>query len=264
MASNSLWVHSLAYFFSLRKPSCLSKKCISCPHTSRIELLPTIIAKQHSTSRNQPFVSAANEMENNKVSEVSSTTNDNAPDLDSVPSEVRLHMPPKPMGTRPCSPSESDISVYALPPPANHIFSNALPAAPVPKITPKETEIHPAQVISPATASTAIMAPAPAVITSTPAVVQGSSLGAPAQPTPAPTRGRYGHSDVESTTYGRRRRNGLVDNAAVRTMGRAGGWSFWYIWGPTRDMRWQTKVLIFCGINLVVCLSILGSGLSEG
>ena len=203
-------------------------------------------------------------MENNKDSKGSSTTNDNNPGVYSLTPEVCLHMPSEPMGTRPCSPSESDISVYALPPPAYHIISNVLPAAPVPTITQKETEIHSAQVVSPATASTAIMAPAPAVITSTPAVVQSSSLGAPAQSTPVPTREQYGHFDVESTTYGRRRRNGLVDNAAVRTMGRAGDWSFWYIWGPTRDMRWQTKVLIFCGIKLVVCLSILGAGLSEG
>lgn len=203
-------------------------------------------------------------MENNKILEGSSIISDNNPDFDSVTSEICVHMPPEPMGTRPCSPSESDISVYALPPPAYHTSSNVLPAAPVPTITPVQTEMVPAQGISPATASTAIMAPSPAIITSTPAVVQSSSLGTPAPPAPATTRGQHPEFDVESTMYGRRRRHGLVDNAAVRTVKRAGGWSFWYIWELTKNWRWQTKVLILCGINFVICLTILGAGLAEG
>ena len=45
MASNSLWAHLLAYFFLLHKSCCRSKNCISCCHTSRIELLPASTAK---------------------------------------------------------------------------------------------------------------------------------------------------------------------------------------------------------------------------
>lgn len=181
-------------------------------------------------------------MENNKVSKGSSAANDNSPDADSPTSEVYIHMPPKPMGTRPCSPSESDISVYALPPPAYHVSSGVFPATPLPTITPAELEMLPAQGISPAIASTAIIAPAPAVIASTPAAVQSSSLSTPAQPTPATTRKQF---DVEGTRYGCRRRHSLVDNAAVRTVRRAGGWSFWYIWELTNNMRWQTKAIVF-------------------
>lgn len=199
MASNSLCAHLLAYLHILHKSCYHSKKCISCSHTSSIQLLPAITAKRYSTTPNQRFLSTADDMENNKVSKGSSATNDNSPDTDSPTSEAYIHMPPKPMGTRPCSPSESDISVYALPPPAYHVSSDVLLATPLPTIIPAVIEMLPAQGISPAIASTAIIAPAPAVIASTPAAVQSSSLGTPAQPTPATTRKQ---SDVESTTYG--------------------------------------------------------------
>ena len=202
-------------------------------------------------------------MENNKILGGSSTTNDKNPDVGFVTSEVYLHMPPEPMGTRPCSPSESDISVYALPPPAYQISSNTLPEAPVSTITPAEIEMLPAQRISPATASTAIMAPAPAVIASAPAAVQNLSLGTPAQPASATTQSQYADFDVESTTYGRRRRHGLVDNAAVRTVRRAGGWSFWYTWELCKSSTWRKKLLFLCAVNLGISLIILAVGMTK-
>ena len=163
-------------------------------------------------------------MKSDKICKSSSTTNDRNSNVDSATSGVHLHMPLAPTGTRPCSPSESDISAYFLPPPAYDAFSTALPATRSPKTTPSDTEMPPAQSDSPAAASSAIVVPAPAAIASTPAVVQSSSSDTTAQPVPArPQRQDDDDFDVESMTHGRRRRHSLVDNFAVRTVRRAGG-----------------------------------------
>ena len=203
-------------------------------------------------------------MKSDKICKSSSTTNDRNSNVDSATSGVHLHMPLAPTGTRPCSPSESDISAYFLPPPAHDAFSNALPATPSPKTTPSDTEMSPAQGNSPAAAPAAIVAPAPAVTASTPAVVQSSTSDTTAQRAPARPQGQDDDFDIESTTHGGRRRHILVDNFAFRTVRRAGGWSFSYIWELAKNLRWQMKLLIFCSVDLVICLTILGVWLTEG
>ena len=265
MASNSLWSHFLVYLHLLHKVCCLSRSTSPFPilsESSYYKQSPQI--KIYKPRLLQTSISTANDMESDKICKSSSTTNDRNSDVDSAPSEVYLHMPLAPTGTRPCSPSESDISAYFLPPPAYDAFSNALPAIPSPKTTPADTEMLLAQSNSPAAAPAAILAPAPAVTASTAAVVQSSSSDTTAQRAPARPQGEDGDFDVESTTHGGRRRHILVDNFAVRTVRRAGGWSFSYIWELAKNLRWQMKLLIFCSVNLVVCLTILGVWLAEG
>ena len=186
----------------------------------------------------------ATNMENKKISEGSSTTNENNPDIDSSKSELCIQMPPEPMGTRPCSPSESDISDYALPPPAYHASWNVLPEAPAPITTPAPTESVPVQSVSPAAASNTIMAPAQAAIASTPAAVQNSSQGTPTQPAPANTRGPQDEFDIESTGHDGRRRNGLLDNAPIRGVRRAGGLAYSYAMDLAKRAPWAMKVII--------------------
>jgi hypothetical protein len=266
MASNSLWAHLFVHLHLLHKVCCLPENASPVPtllESSYYQQSPQKI-KIYKSKLPETFLSRADDMESDKICKSSSTTNDRNSNVDSAPSEVYLHMPLAPTGTRPCSPSESDISAYLLPPPAYEAFSNALPATPSPKTTPANTEMPPAQGNSPVAAPAAIVAPAPAVIASTPAVVQSSSSDTTAQPAPARPQSQDDDFDVESTTHGDRRRHILVDNSAIRTVRRAGGWSFSYTWELAKNLRWQMKLLIFCSVNLVICLTILGVGLAEG
>lgn len=182
-------------------------------------------------------------MENIKTSEGSSTTKKNNTDINLSSSEITIDMPTRPMGTRPCSPSESDISAYALPPPAYHASLDVLPAVPAPTTTAVPTESAPAQNIVPVAAPAAISAPAPAVIASTPAAVQTSSLGTPAQPAPARTPAHMELFDVESLQDRRRRRNSLVDNAVFRGVKRAGATSVWWAQDLHRRRPWIINCL---------------------
>ena len=179
----------------------------SFSHDPSIELLPASAAYQITPSQHQTSFPTPDSMESSEICEGSSTTNENNSGVDSVTSELRVYAPPKPMGTRPSSPSESDISAYCLPPPAHHAFSpddstservsgvlrsadsnsdrssmapNVLSMAPAPTTSLAPVGTIPAQSILPAAASTAIMTPAPVMISSTPVVVQSSSLGTPA------------------------------------------------------------------------------------
>lgn len=183
-------------------------------------------------------------MGNTETSEHSSHINENNPDIEMATLDLYAHMPPKPMGTRPCSPSESDISAYALPPPAYHASLDVLPAMPAPTTTTaKPTESPPAQHLFPVAAPAGISAPAPAVIASTPAAVQTSSVGTVAQPAPAGTRGRMELFDVESLEDRRRRRNSLVDNAVFRGLKRAGAASVWWAQDLHRRRPWIINCL---------------------
>ena len=95
-------------------------------------------------------------------------------------------------------------------------------------------------------------------------MVQSSPSDTTAQRAPARSQGQDDNFDVESTTHGGRRQHSLVDNFAARTVRRAGGWSFSYTWELAKNLRWQMKLLIFCSVNLVICLTILGVWLAEG
>ena len=176
MASNSLRTHLLAYVHLSHKTCSKSKNTSLIPKLPVKLLLPARTIKQRfpSPNTNQTPISMACNMENNKTCDGSSTTK--TLDVDFFTSEECIHMPPEPMGTRPCSPSESDISDYALPPPAYHASWNVLPAAPAPTETPADIEMTSAQGILPVVA---IMAPAPAVIVSTPAAVSYTHLTLP-------------------------------------------------------------------------------------
>lgn len=265
MESNSLWAHLFLYLHLLHKVCYLSKSVSPFrifSESSYYQQSPQ--TKIYESKLLQTFISTANDMESDKICKSSSTTNDRNSDIDSATSEVYLHMPLAPTGTRPCSPSESDISAYFLPPPAYDAFSDALPATPSPKTTPADTEMPPAEGNSPAAAPSATVAPAPAVIASTPTVVQSSSSHTTAQPAPARPQGQDDDFDIESTMHGNRRRHILVDNSAIRTVRRAGGWSFSYTWELAKNLRWQMKLLIFCSVSLVICLTFLGVGLAEG
>jgi hypothetical protein len=197
-------------------------------------------------------------MKNIKISEGSGTAKENHTDIGWLTSEVTVDMPTKPTGTRPCSPSESDISVYALPPPAYHASWIVLLAIPAPTTIAAPTEsVSEAQSISPAPASAQLLALPPAVHATTPAVVQSLSLGTPAQPAPARTRGYVGVSDVESMENRRRRRNNLADNAVVRGVRRAGGASVWFAQDLHRRRPWIIKGLAFVLVTDLVIFLIL-------
>ena len=99
------------------------KKLICCSHDPNIELLPASAVKQIAPSQHQISFPTTDSMESNEICESSSTTNENNSGVDSVTSGLHVHAPPKPMGTRPSSPSDSDISAYCLPPPAHHASS---------------------------------------------------------------------------------------------------------------------------------------------
>lgn len=182
-------------------------------------------------------------MGNTETSEHSSHINENNPDIEMATLDLYAHMPPKPMGTRPCSPSESDISAYALPPPAYHASLDVLPAVPAPTTTVAPIESVPAPIFLPGAAPAAISAPASAVIASTPAVPQSASLGTPAQPAPARTQGRMELFDIESLEDRRRRRNSLVDNAVFRGLKRAGAASVWWAQDLHRRRPWIINCL---------------------
>lgn len=184
-------------------------------------------------------------MENTMISEGSNATNENSPDIEMATLDLYTHKPPKPMGTRPCSPSESDICVCVLPPPAYHASLDVLPAAPVPTATAGHTESVPAQDVLPAAAPAAISAPAPAVIASTPPAVQSSSMAIPAQPAPGGTRGQHVQFDIESGTPGGRRRHYFVDNAAVRGVRLAGGTSVRFAQDLNRRRPGLIRILAF-------------------
>jgi hypothetical protein len=223
------------------------KECISSSHSPKLELLPAFTAERKNTSSNPnpnpTSISMATNMENIRISEGTNHINENNPDIELATLDLYAHMPPKPMGTRPCSPSESDISAYALPPPAYHASLDVLPAVPAPTTTVEPIESAPARNILPIAAPAAIPAPAPAVIASTPAAVQISSLGTVAQPAPAETRGRMELIDVESLEDRRRRRNSLVDNAVVRGLKRAGAASVWWAQDLHRRRPWIINCL---------------------
>jgi cytoskeletal protein RodZ len=225
LSSNSLRAHLLMYLHLFKLTFFHLKMYLLLP---QFHLRATTIThsktKTHKSKSNIHLT--ANDMENNKISEGSSTTDDKKPGMDSPTSEICIQMPPEPMGTRPCSPSESDISDYALPPPAYHASWNVLPAAPAPATIPTPAESVPAQSVSPAAISNTIMAPAPPVTASTPAAVQSSSIATPAQPTSASTRGPQETFDVESMGDDGRRHIDFLDNAPVRGVRRAGEWSF--------------------------------------
>jgi len=198
-------------------------------------------------------------MENNKICGGSDTTKDNNAEIDFITSGARIDMQPEPMGTRPCSPSESDISTYALPPPAYHVSWNVLPAAPAPTETSVPVEMTSAQSIMPATSSVAIMVPTPAVIANTLAVVQNSTLGAP-----APSARGHGETfGFESLGPRSRRQSALIDNPVVRGARRAGEVSVRYSYEVAKSTSLSTRVCILCASNFLVCLIILGVGMSR-
>ena len=202
-------------------------------------------------------------MENNKICDGSDTTKDNNAEIDLITSGACIDMLPEPKGTRPCSPSESDISTYALPPPAYHVSWNVLPAAPAPTETSVPVEMTSAQSIMPTISPVAIMVPAPAVIANTLAVVQNSTLGAPAPSASARARGHGETFDFENLGPRSRRQSALIDNPVVRGARRAGEVSVRYSYELAKRTSLSTRVCILCALNFLVCMIILGVGMSR-